>query len=156
MNQTHPDIDRIVDYLHGELSAADDAAMHAHFSECPPCDERRADEAALTDALRSQARANELEFPASVVAAVRARATETHRASLWEQIRTALRPMILVPATAAIAIALYFLFENGYRAAVPTAIDASYYVENHNAMAATAPLAQDAPPVTLTSSDDSR
>jgi anti-sigma factor RsiW len=157
MNQTHPSIDQIVDYLHGELAPADDAAMHAHLAGCPSCDRRRADEAAITEMLRAHARAQERELPAPVAAKIRSRIANPALPSGWERLRRALRPIYLVPAAAAIAAAIaLYAFVGRPVTNAPIAIDASYYVENHAAMAAAAPFAADAPPATLTLDDEKR
>ena len=37
MNQSHLSPDQLVDYTRGELSARDDAAVHAHLAECAEC-----------------------------------------------------------------------------------------------------------------------
>jgi len=53
MNGAHPSVERVVEYLHGELSAAEDAAIHAHLAGCPECDGKRGEELAITEALVS-------------------------------------------------------------------------------------------------------
>jgi len=154
MNQTHPSIDHIVDYLHGELSAAEDAAMHGHLASCRSCDQIRADEVTLTETLRVQVRAQERELPPGLVAKIREAATRPQPAGLWDSLRAVLRPVVLLPAAAAIAIIAYFGFATRHVAPVVTAIDPSYYVENHAAMAASEPFAQESAPVVLTSNDE--
>jgi anti-sigma factor RsiW len=156
MNETHPSIDHIVDYLHGELSAAEDAAMHAHLASCRSCDQVRADEIALTESLRLQARAQERELPPGLVAKIRDAATRPQPAGLWDWVRALLRPAILLPAAAAIAVVAYFGFTARHAAPIVTAIDPSYYVENHAAMAASEPFAQESTPVVLTANDETR
>ncbi len=154
MNQTHPSIDRIVDYLHGELSAAEDAAMHAHFAGCSSCEERRSDEVAITEALRSHARARELEFPPGLATRIRVGAKLPESVSVWERLRAGLRPVWILPAVAAVTVILYFGF-GARRAGTPAiAIDPSFYVENHAAMAENRPFVQDGAPVELTSSNE--
>lgn len=156
MNETHPSIEQIVDYLHGALSPAEDAAMHAHLAGCPPCGDRRAEEVALTEALRSQAVVQERELPPGVVARIRERVEQPAAAPVWLRAPASLRPAFIVSAAAAIAAIVYF--GTGARHGTPpsTAIGAAYYVENHDAMAAAAPFADDAPPTTLTSDDETR
>ena len=154
MNQTHPSIDRIVDYLHGELPAAEDAAMHAHLAGCSSCEELRAQEVAITETLRAHARAAERELPAGLTARIRAAVEGPPPASLWERLRAGLRPALMLPAAAAIAIVLYFGFATRHGAPLPTAIDPSFYVQNHAVMAANAPFSQDGAPVELTSSNE--
>lgn len=53
MNGAHPSVEGIVEYLHGELSPAEDAAIYAHLSGCPECDGKRSEELAITEALVS-------------------------------------------------------------------------------------------------------
>lgn len=154
MNETHPNIDRIVDYLHGELSAAEDAAMHAHLAGCSSCEELRAEEVTITETLRAHARAAERELPVGLAARIRAAAEEAPQTSLWERLRAALRPALMLPAAAAIAIVLYFGFATRHGAPPATAIDPSFYVQNHAAMAASTPFSQNGAPVELTSSDE--
>jgi anti-sigma factor RsiW len=154
MNETHPSIDHIVDYLHGELSAAEDAAIHAHLAGCSSCEELRAEEVAITETLRAHARAGERELPVGLAARIRAAAEGPPPASLWERLRAGLRPALILPAAAAIAIVLYFGFATRRGTPLPTAIDPSFYVENHAVMAASGPFSQDGAPVVLTSSDE--
>jgi anti-sigma factor RsiW len=153
MNQTHPNIDQIVDYLHGELSAAEDAAVHAHLAACPECDQVRADEVALTDTLRAHARARERELPPGLVARIREATARPQPAGIWESLRASMRPAFLLPAAAAVALVIYFGVAR-HTAPVTTAIDPSYYVQNHAVMAANQPFAEDAAPMVLTSSDE--
>jgi anti-sigma factor RsiW len=153
MNETHPSIEEIIDYLHGELAAAEDAALHAHLAVCDACDRRRAEEVALTEALRAHARAAERAMPAALVAGIRHGVKR--RRPLDEWLPAVLRPVVVVPAAAVLAVILYagssFLHE---RAASQATIDPAFYVQNHAAMAATAPFADDVP--MLTSEDASR
>ncbi|MBV8067833.1 MAG: zf-HC2 domain-containing protein [Candidatus Eremiobacteraeota bacterium] len=155
MNETHPSIERIVDYLYRELPPEDDAAVHAHLASCRSCDERRAEELSLTELLRAHANATERELPLRVVAGIRS-AVEHPPQSLWERLNAALRPIVLVPVAAAVAVALYIGYDAWHRAAVPTAIDAGYYVNSHAVMAAAAPFGDAAPPMVLTSDNESR
>jgi len=155
MNQTHPTIEQIVDYLHGELSPAEDAAMHAHLAACSECEEHRNAEVALTETLRAHALAAERDLPPGVVASVRARVARPEKPDLWESLRAVFRPVVFVPATAAIAVMLYFGFGVRHAGRGPVAIDASAYVDSHAAMAATTPFSEE-PPVTLTSDDETR
>jgi anti-sigma factor RsiW len=156
MNETHPSIEQIVDYLHGELSPARDAAIHAHLAACTDCEEQRAHEVAITETLRAHARATERELPASVVAKIRQSVTRSSAPSLGERLRAALRPVVLFPA-AAVAAAILYIGVGVWRehSAEPAArIDAASYIENHAAMAATAPFGDDTP--ILTSDDEAR
>jgi anti-sigma factor RsiW len=148
MNQTHPSIEQIVDYLHGELTATEDAAIHEHLATCPPCEERRTDEVAITEALRAHARATERELPAAVVAGIRRGVSRPTAPSLVDRIRAGLRPIVVFPAAAALAALLFVGIDLWRVHEVPTTIDAASYVDNHTAMAATAPFADDTPMLT--------
>ncbi len=156
MNQTHPSTERIIDYLHGELPSAEDAAIHAHLAECTSCEERRAEELALTEVLRAHAQANERELPASVVAKIH-EAVERRPPPVRNPFRIAFRPVFFLPAAAAIAVAFYFGFGVRHTAPTVTAINPAYYVGAHAAVAATAPFAEDAlPPTVLASNYETR
>ena len=152
MNDTHPSIEQIVDYLHGELSPADDAAMHLHFAECRSCEQRRSEEVALTELLRAHARAEERELPQGVAAAIYQQTQRRSNSPLVERLRAGLRPIYFVPAAVAAAVALYIGFGTRHSQPTMTAIDPAYYVQEHAAVAATAPFAEDAPPPTVLAS----
>ncbi len=156
MNQTHPTPEQLVEYLHGELPPPQDAAVHAHLAQCSGCGQAYEAEAALTELLRTHARSEERELPYRVVAAVRDAAAGATAPPAWERIRSALRPVVLVPAAAALAVALYFGM-SGRHSGGSTSINAAYYVTNHAALTATTPFSEDAPvPATLTSDDQTR
>jgi len=151
MNDVHPTLDQIVDYLHGELPAARDAAVHAHIAGCSDCAQARDAEMQITDQLRERARAEERELPPGLAARIRSAIESERSPSLWERLSAAFRPVALVPVAAAIALLLYVGF--GHRGqAVASSIDASYYVQNHAALAATTPFSgEQAVPELLTS-----
>ncbi len=155
MKEMHPSIEQIVDYLHGELSAAEDAAMHAHLSGCPQCDERRAQEVALTEMLRAHARATQRELPPRVVAAIRNGVRRSRSESAGERLRVALRPIFVLPAAAAAALAIYAGIAFWHPSA-PTPIGTAYYADQHASLSRIDPFADDAPPATLTSDQDAR
>jgi anti-sigma factor RsiW len=152
MNQTHPSIEQIVDFLHGEVAAADAAAIEAHLAICPECQRRRAEESAITDALRAYARATEREAPPPLLARIRAGAVQAQLPSLGERLRGMLRPALVLPIAAAIAVVLYLTMTS--RQGSSTAIDAAYYVNEHAALAAKSPFADDVLPAMLTSDDE--
>ena len=155
MNHTHPSIEQIVDYLHGEAAPAEDAAIHAHLAACSQCEKERIDEVAIADALRAHARASERELPASVVATIRRRVAQPTGPSLGERFAAVFRPIVLFPAAAAVAALLYVGIDVWRDYAAPaTTIDATSYVQNHSVMAATAPFGDDTP--MLTSDDATR
>lgn len=152
MNQMHPSVERIVDYLHGELSPAEDAVIYAHFAACPECDAKRTEELAITDALHAYARSTERDMPAGLATRIRAAAVRSQPGA-WQRFVEAFRPVVMVPAAVAVALAIYIGYNSWNRAAAPPRIQAAYYVNNHAAMAASAPFGDAAPPVTLTSDD---
>lgn len=155
MNETHPSIEQIVDYLHGEVAPAEDAAIHAHLAACPECEERRVHEVAITEALRAHAQVTERELPTTVLRNIRQSLARPSSPSLVERIAAAFRPIVLFPAAAVVA-AVLFVGVDVWRnhAASVTTIDAASYVQNHTAMAATAPFGDDTP--MLTSDDEAR
>jgi anti-sigma factor RsiW len=156
MNQNHPTPEELVDYLHGELSPPRDAAVHAHLADCSECAGAREAEAALTELLRAHARSEERELPYRTIAGIREATANATGASAWDRIRAALRPVVLVPVAAAVAVALY-LGINAHRLTGVTPINAAYYVDNHAALTANAPFSEDAPiPAMLTSDDQTR
>ena len=141
----HLNNDYLIDYLHGQLPPEEDALAHAHLEACTAC---RADydaEAALSEALRSAAAAEELEFPSLISAHV------------WEQVRQArpgwasrlagfFRPAIAVPVAAVAVVALYLATPLGHNAAGPAKhVSASYYLEQHAAQQAQNPLGERSP-----------
>lgn len=151
MNEAHLSTEHLIDYLHGELPPAEDAAIHAHLSECAACEERHSEELALTEVLRAHARAQERELPPGLVAKIHA-AIEQRPTSIWDGLRSIYRPYYL-PAAAAVAVALYFGFASQH--ARRTAINPAYYVDAHTAVAASTPFGEEAPlPATLTSDDE--
>lgn len=152
MNETHPSIERIVDYLHGELSPAEDAAIYAHFATCPECEGKRAEEVAITDALRAYARSTEREMPPGLATRIRTTAVDRKPAA-WQRLLLGFRPAMLVPVAAVAALAIYIGYDSWHRTAIATPIKAADYVNNHAAMAASAPFGDAAPPLTLTSDD---
>ncbi len=155
MNERHPSIDQIVDYLHGELSPAEDAAMHAHLAGCGPCGELRTEEVAITEALRGHARAAERDLPAGLVARIRSETERPARDSALEQLRARFRPILVLPAAAAAAAVIYVGFA-AWHGAAATPIDAAEYVDKHAAMTAVTPFADDMPQAMLASEDDAR
>jgi anti-sigma factor RsiW len=154
MNETHLSIEQIIDYLHGEVAPTEDAAIRAHLLECPVCENRRADEIALTETLRDHARATERDVPPGLFARVRAE-TASGTPAMWERLRAAFRPAFVLPAAAAIAVAIYVGL-SWRQSAAPTSIDAAYYMNEHAALAAKTPLADEVRPAMLTSDDESR
>lgn len=155
MNDTHPSIEHIVEFLHGELSPAEDAAIHAHLAGCSDCERKRSEELAIIEALRRYGQATEREMSARLASKIRTAAAES-RPGAWQRLVAGFRPMVMIPAAAAVGLAVYFGYHSWHHATAPTAINAAYYVNNHNAMAASAPFGDAAPPITLTSDNAPR
>jgi predicted anti-sigma-YlaC factor YlaD len=155
MNQTHPPLEQLVEFLHGELPAPQDALVHAHLAACSQCANAYEAEASLTEILRAHATSQERELPGAIAAAIRDAIERPRQARAWEMIRSMLRLVLVIPAAAAIAVALYFGTSAWHhRPAAATPINAAYYVDNHAALTADAPFSEDAPiPVVLTSGD---
>jgi anti-sigma factor RsiW len=140
MNQ-HLTADLIVDFVRGELTPADDALTHAHLQTCPDCRRQFEREVALVDALRAAARAEEVEMPSLVNAAV------------WEAIRQARpgplarfaafwRPALAIPVAALLLLGGWFASPYAPHAGASPTIDASYYLEAHAAQTAQTPLSE--------------
>ncbi|MBV8148834.1 MAG: zf-HC2 domain-containing protein [Candidatus Eremiobacteraeota bacterium] len=145
MIHEHPSSEKLIDYVHGELSPREDAAVHAHLAGCAGCSEAHADEVRLGELLREQARAEERELPPGFAARIVATATSAPAPARWWRPATLFRPAFALPAAAMLAIALYLsfaVFNNG--PAKTTTVDASYYIESHAALATDMPFAENA------------
>jgi anti-sigma factor RsiW len=155
MNQIHPTPDELVDYLHGELPAARNAAIAAHIAGCPECADARDAEVSLTQLVRAHARAQERELPAGVVFGIREKLRS--QPSVWERLRAALRPAIAVPVAIAIAAFLFFSIKVAHGPAHAATISAGYYVESYATLDAATPLSEDDPiPQTLATDAQTR
>jgi anti-sigma factor RsiW len=130
MTSQHPSLDRIVDYVHHELSPSEDAELFEHISQCTPCRAEYEAELQLTAALRTAAAEQTLEMPTAIVALVRQRVRSTPAAG-W---RTWFRPLIALPVGAAIAVAAFFAVQTTMPATRP-AVGAQYYFDLHSAAA---------------------
>ncbi len=153
MNQQHPSIDQLVDYVHGELSAREDAAIHSHVAVCADCAEAHDMEVRLGELLRRHAREEERELPPGLTTAIYARAASERVAPWWSWQRlTTPRHLIAVPVVAAIVFVIFAMSGGWHGAPKSDAIDAAYYIENHAALASTMPFEEGAAlPTTLTS-----
>ena len=152
-NERHPKMEQLTDYIHGELSDADDAAVHAHLATCSPCAQAHEEELRLSDLLRAHARLDERDFPLGLQSRIMAAAAAQHDSGWQARLQTLLRPAYALPAAAAAAIAIYFGVTHG-AAVQSTTIDAAYYLEDHAALGTAMPFHEgDALPVTLTSDD---
>lgn len=132
---THYDRDTLIDYLHGALDPETDARVFTHLQTCAPCNALHDEEAALSEALRLAARADERELPAMVRARVWD-AVRREKPSWAERLRAGWGPRLALPVAAAAALALYFgvpAFHSQQAAAA--GIQAAYYLDEHNAEA---------------------
>lgn len=156
INQSHPPIEHLIDYVHGELSPEEDAAIHAHLAGCTICSEAHDDEVRLGEVLRAQAHAEEREFPPGLRERILALAQEQPQTpSWWKRLSVTLRPAITLPAAAAAGLLIYFGAHMSHGTVARRAtVDAAYYLEDHAALAATLPF-EDSPaiPVSLTADD---
>lgn len=154
MSQMHLTHEELIDYLHGELPPSRDAAVHAHLASCSACSRMHEAEVSLTELLRRQARAEERELPPGLVSSIMQRVERQNARGPWGSLSAILRPIVVVPAAAALAAALYFGLSMTHTTAPATSINAADYVNNHAALTATAPFSEDAPvPAVLTSDD---
>jgi len=155
MNQSHPSLDRLVDYTRGELSPRDDAAIHAHLAQCADCTQAHDGELRLIEALKAHARAEEREFPIGLAEAIYARAADDRPEPAWWSRAgwaASLRPLAAVGVAAVLVLALIVSFTIPRGTA--TTIDAGTYLQNHAALASTTPFQDSAVmPVSLTADE---
>jgi anti-sigma factor RsiW len=142
----HPTAEQLTDYVHGELPAQQDAAVHAHLAACAACTEAHEMEARLGDVLREHARAQERELPPGFAARIvdAAIASESKSTPWWEPLVRTLRPAIAIPALAAIALAVYLTIGSNQGSVQSATIDAATYLDNHAALATDMPFAETA------------
>jgi anti-sigma factor RsiW len=129
---THYDRDTLIDYLHGALEPDADATAFAHLESCTSCTAVYEEEAALGEALRAAARAEELEFPSLVKA--RVWDAVRHQQPSWKERLLNWGPKVALPVAAALAIAAYL----GAPALHPlpaAGVEASFFLDAHNAAA---------------------
>ncbi|GAC1416564.1 MAG: hypothetical protein NVSMB5_06780 [Candidatus Velthaea sp.] len=134
--------DILIDYMHGEVSPAEDARIHTHLAGCDDCRAHYDAQASIGDLLRATARADEREFPSLIKARVW-EAIRVQEPTVADRVRAFLRPAIALPVAAALAVAAYFgvpaLHSNGANSA-PT-VAAAFYLEEHAAEGQQNPLA---------------
>jgi anti-sigma factor RsiW len=154
MINDHPSSEMLLDYVHGELPAHQDAAVHAHLAVCSSCSGAYDEEMRLGELLRAHARAEERELPPGFGARVIAAATASPPARAWWQ-APIFRPAYVLPAAAGIVLALYLGFSAFGGPAKTTTVGATYYIESHAALATDAPFAEGASlPVSFAANDD--
>ena len=134
----HLTTDTLLDYVHGELPPAQDAAVYAHIEQCEPCRAEYEAEIAIGEMLRAQAAQDERELPSAVKAEIWQR-VRSSKPAIWNRALGWIRPAVAVPLAAAIAVAAYvgttYIGPHG-----APAIEASYYLQDHAAMNSTIPF----------------
>ncbi len=150
-------MDQLVDYVHGELSAREDAAIHAHVAACANCAEAHDMEVRLGELLRRHAREEERELPPGLTTAIYARASSERVTPWWswQRLATTPRQLIAVPVVVAIVVAIYAMAGGWHGTPKSDANDAAYYIENHAALASTMPFEEGAALPTMLTSDQS-
>ncbi|HEY9086254.1 MAG TPA: hypothetical protein VIN40_10030 [Candidatus Tyrphobacter sp.] len=145
MINEHPNITVLIDYVHRELIAEEDAAVHTHLAACEPCKGAYEEQARITERLRAHAYAEERDLPYAVVARVRERVAGQARVAWWQHLNLVFRPVVGLPVAAAFVLAALL----GYSSLKPHAgaptIAAAYYLDAHSALTNMAtPFAQPA------------
>jgi predicted anti-sigma-YlaC factor YlaD len=135
----HLSIDRLIDFVHGELPPGEDALVHVHLAGCAACRDAYELETQLSEALRRAAQAEEREMPSLVAAEVWSRIREARPGAI-ARFAGWLRPVYAVPVAAAIVAGAFFASPLAHRAG-PT-IDATYYLEAHAAQTLQTPLSE--------------
>ena len=149
MRMQHLTNEKLIDYLHRELSPSEDAAVLAHLDACESCKRELNAEAAIAERLRADARADERELPLGLAAAIIARINESTPTPL-EQLRAFLRPVVLVPLAGLIALAVIFPLTHMGSTVAP-GLPVTFYLEEHAAHAQENPLADRSSAVMMTS-----
>jgi anti-sigma factor RsiW len=134
----HLSNDTLLDYIHGELSPADDASVYAHIEQCEACRAEHQAEVALGEMLRANAAREERELPSAVKAEIWER-VRAGKPSPWSSALGWFRPAIAIPVAAAIALGAYFGTTYMTPRGAP-AIEAAYYLQDHAAMNSTIPF----------------
>jgi anti-sigma factor RsiW len=152
---THYDRETFIDYLHGALTPQADAGVFAHLASCAECNAVYDEEAALGETLRSAARSEELELPSLV----RARVWDAvrHETPSWVQrLRTSWGPRIAVPVAAALALAAYITPIVRHQQPAVAGVNASYFLDEHNAQAQQNPFGPGASPTVYSAETQDR
>ena len=132
----HTTTDQLIDYIHGALGPQEDARVYSHIAECEACRLDYRAEVLLSEAIRTGAAAETLEFPSMIKAKVW-QAIRTEQPTLLQRLRAAFIPAAAIPVAAAIALMVYF--NAGQGPAAPT-IEAAYYLDEHAAHQVEIPL----------------
>src|SRR5476651_2321553 len=132
--------DILIDYIHGELPAGEDARVHAHLAACADCCVLHDAEAAFGEMLRASASNEELEFPSIIKARVWA-AIRDAEPTFADRLRSFFRPAIAAPVVAALALAAYLGAPILHSGSGAPSVAVAYYLEEHAAEAQENPLA---------------
>lgn len=133
----HPTLNDLIDYDRRELSPQQDALVHAHLLECASCIRIHESETRLIGALRSRLAAEERDLPGAVSLALLDRIAAP--TPWWHRFT---RPVVALPTAAAIIAAL--LLGSGYlHHSQSPQLDASYFMQDHNALTHTTPFQSD-------------
>ncbi len=158
MNQQHLSTEQLVDYTHGELSAREDADVHAHLAGCAECAEAHDVETRLGELLRRHARDEERELPPGLTTAIYARASSERVAApwwSWQWLAAVPRSAIAVPVIAAIVLVMYAAMGGWHANPKSEAVDAAAYLQNHVALASTMPCEESAAAPAMLASGES-
>ena len=127
----HLNNELILDYIHGELAANDDALAHEHLAQCAECRAEYDAEVSLGESLRLALSADERELPSMV------------KARIWDEVRNArpatgvwlgwFRPAFTVPTVALVALLAVFASPLRHSGAHVPLVDATFYLEQHAA-----------------------
>jgi anti-sigma factor RsiW len=138
MNQQHATIDAIIDYLHGELGPAEDAALHLHLESCAECSAQYNEQARLSEALHAYAKESERDIPQGVIASIWDAVEKEHAPPAWvAAINAFFRPVVALPV--AIALIAGVLIANHAETSSAN-IDVAYYLQDHAALTTSVPL----------------
>jgi anti-sigma factor RsiW len=152
MTTPHYDRDTLIDYLHGALEPDADAVVFAHLEACTTCEAVHSEEAALGEALRAAARADEREFPSLVKA--RVWDALRHQQPSWLDRLRAWGPRLAVPVAAVIALGAYLGTPVWRQSMQPIGVAAAFYLDEHNAEAQQNPFGPGVAPAVYTDSQD--
>ena len=135
MMNDHITSETLVDYIHGELTPEEDATVLAHLAACSVCAASYEEEARLSDYLRAGARAEERELPPALTARIRSEIERQARPAWWQQLTLVLRPTIGFPVAAVLVLAVVLGFSEIRTHVNVPRIAATYYLEDHAALA---------------------
>jgi anti-sigma factor RsiW len=144
MSEQHMSPETLVDYLHGELPAQEDASIHAHLAGCRACGEAYDAEATLSEMIRGHCRAEERELPQGVVLRIRDAVAASH-VPWWGRLTASLRPLAVGTAIAAgLLFGTFLSLRTWHSHAQASTIDAAYYLDDHSSLAPTTPFGEGA------------